>query len=285
MQIGNRMKISIAVPSYNYARFLEACLDSIKQQSYNNYEVLIADGGSNDGSLEIIRRYCDEDNRFKLVSIKDNGQADSILKAFRNATGDILCFLNADDSYICKDTLSSVAEAFINHESVQIISFGGYYLDVNGKLIKPINYRYHPMDSFSLMKYRTAVLQPATFWKSEVYELIEWPSNFHYVFDVVFFYAAYQKFSWLELAKPVAGYRLHGDNKSMTVRAGRIMELAMFEQIKFGQHSFRVYYLKLISVLIKGLEKTGYIGTKLSKIIYMIVNALAFISCYRLPSI
>jgi len=62
------MKISIAVPSYNYARFLEACLGSIKQQDYINYEVLIADGGSDDGSLEIIRHYCDEDDRFQLIS-------------------------------------------------------------------------------------------------------------------------------------------------------------------------------------------------------------------------
>src|SRR5687767_1155856 len=131
------MKISIAIPSYNYARFLEACLDSIRMQTYTNYEVLIADGGSNDGSLEIIRRFCSDDTRFKLVSVEDNGQADSIFKAFQHATGDILCFLNADDCYLCKDALSNVADAFISHESVQIVSFGGYYLDATGKLIKP----------------------------------------------------------------------------------------------------------------------------------------------------
>jgi len=59
------------------------------------------------------------------------------------------------------------------------------------------------------MPCRTAVLQPATFWKKEVYDAIEWPREFNFVFDVVFFYAAYQKFSWLELTKPVTGYRLH----------------------------------------------------------------------------
>ena len=112
------MKISIAVPSYNYARFLEACLGSIKQQDYINYEVLIADGGSNDGSLEIIRHYCDEDERFQLISTEDNGQADSIFKAFQQASGDILCFLNADDSYLCKDALSNIVEAFNNYDKI-----------------------------------------------------------------------------------------------------------------------------------------------------------------------
>jgi len=78
------------------------------------------------------------------------------------------------------------------------------------------------------MPYRTAVLQPATFWKREVYDAIEWPREFNFVFDVVFFLCGLSKVSWLELSKPVAGYRLHGDNKSMTVRAGRIMGVGGF---------------------------------------------------------
>lgn len=279
------MKISIAVPSYNYARFLEACLGSIKQQDYTNYEVLIADGGSDDGSLEIIRHFCAENDRFQLISTEDNGQADSIFKAFQHASGDILCFLNADDCYLCKDALSNVIKAFADYQQISLVSFGGYYLDADGHWLKPVRYRYHPFDGFHLMHYRTAVLQPATFWKRRVYDAIEWPREFNFVFDVVFFYAAYQKFSWLELPKPVAGYRLHGDNKSMTVRAGRIMELAAFEKIKFGQDSMRAYYLSLIGKLVKNLESLGPIGTKISKIVYLVVNGLAFITCYRLPSI
>ncbi|HDY85186.1 hypothetical protein LCGC14_0881110 [marine sediment metagenome] len=279
------MKISIAVPSYNYAKFLTACLDSIKQQNYKNFEVLIADGGSNDGSLDIIHKFCDEDERFQLVSTEDNGQADSIFKAFKYATGDVLCFLNADDCYLCQDALSNVIQTFQDYQSIQLVSFGGYYIDAEGRWIKPIHYRYHPLDGFHLMPYRTAVLQPGTFWRKEVYDPIEWPKNFNFVFDVVFFYAAFKKYSWLELTKPLAGYRLHGDNKSMTVRAGRVMELASFENIKFGKRSFRAFYLKVIAKALKGLEGLGLFGTRISQLIYIIVNGLAFISCYRLPSI
>lgn len=279
------MKVSIAVPSYNYARFLEACLSSISMQTHTNYEVLIADGGSNDGSLEIIKRFCGNDARFKLVSVEDKGQADSILKAFNHASGDILCFLNADDCYLCKDALSNVVDTFINHESIQIVSFGGYYLDANGKWIKPINYRYHPMDSFSLMKYRTAVLQPATFWLREVYVAGEWPVAFNFVFDVVFFYRSYLKYSWLELPKPVAGYRLHGDNKSMSVKSKRIMELADFEFIKFGKSNWRGFYLRAVGRLVKLFESLGTLGRFVAKGIYLLINSLAYISCYRFPGI
>lgn len=279
------MKISIAVPSYNYARFLEACLLSIQQQDYLDFEVLVADGGSSDESIGIINRFCAEDKRFILVSTKDSGQADAIKKAFRQASGDILCFLNADDCYICKDALSAVVKAFDEHAAVGLVSFGGYYLDAEGHWLRPIRYRYHPFDGFHLMRYRTAVLQPATFWRKNVYDESEWPDRYHFIFDVVFFYTAYQKYSWLELNKPVAGYRLHGDNKSMSVKFARIKELADFEGIKFGADSWRVLYLKTISSLVRFFEKRGEVGRIASRMIYLLVNSLAFISCYRLPGI
>ena len=278
-------KISIAVPSYNYAQYLTACLANIQQQDHKDFEVLIADGGSNDGSLEIIEKFCSEDPRFRLVSTSDEGQADSIHKAFQHASGDVLCFLNADDCYLSVDALSSVAQAFETYEGVDVLSFGGYYLDADGHWLRPIRYRFHPFDGFHLMPYRTAVIQPATFWRSNVYNPDEWPSNFNFVFDVVFFYRVYQKYSWLELPKPIAGYRLHGKNKSMLVKSARIRELAAFEVLKFGSSSLRAAYLRGLAMLVKVFESWGKFGIYLSRGLYMIVNGLAYLTCYRLPGI
>ena len=279
------MKLSIAVPSYNYAQFLEACLTSIRDQDHHDFEVLIADGGSQDGSLDIIRRFCDADARFRLVSTQDQGQADAIHKAFAHATGDVLCFLNADDCYLDNDVFTSVVEAFVTHPDTGLVSFGGYYLDAEGRRLKRIHYRYHPLDGFHWMRYRTAVLQPGTFWRAHVYDPEKWPGHFHFVFDVVFFYGAYQRYAWLELPKPVAGYRLHGDNKSMSVKSKRIAELAAFEDIKFGQDSLRGAYLRRVAALVRLLEQGGMVGRTISKAIYYLVNGLAYLSCYRLPSI
>ena len=280
------MKISIAVPSFNYAVFLEACLNSIKNQSYTDFEVLIADGGSSDGSLDIIRSYCSDDSRFQFVSMEDDGQSDAIYKAFRRATGGILCFLNADDCYISRDALACVINAFMSDKSVKIVSFGGYYIDELGRYTKPINYRYHPLDGQHLMRYRTAVLQPATYWKKDVFDATRWPRKFNYVFDVVFFYSIYQKaYKWVEFPEPIVGYRLHGKNKSMTVRPERIAELALFEEIKFGRNSVRSTYLKYVGKIVKGLDQLGAFGKLVSKCLYILVNGLAFITCYRLPTI
>ena len=279
------MKISIAVPSYNYARFITACLDSIRQQTHQDLEVLIADGGSNDGSLEIINQFCATDARFLLVSTSDEGQADAIYKAFAHATGDVLCFLNSDDCYLASDALSHVVEAFDNYQTVDVVSFGGYYLDADGRWLRPIQYRYHPLDGFHLMHYRTAVLQPATFWRARVYDPVNWPKHFNFVFDVVFFYSVYKKYSWLELHKPVAGYRLHGQNKSMWVKSARIRELADFEVVKFGKNSLRAFYLRGIAWMVSLFERLGKLGLYCSKGLYVLVNGLAYLTCYRLPSI
>lgn len=279
------MKISIALPSYNYAPFLGECLKSIRMQDFNDYEVLIADGGSTDGSLEIINQFCLLDSRFRLVSTKDSGQSDGIVKVFAVATGDIFCFLNADDCFICTDALNSVVDAFANYPAADVVNFTGYYIDAKNKYLKPVKLRYHPLDNIRLMKYRTAVLQPAVFWRRIVYETVPMLTDSHYVFDAVFFYQVYTKFSWLELSKPVAGHRLHGANKSLRINSERIKEIAKFEELKFGTWSLRAMYVHLISLIVLVFNKIPIVGGVLSRIVYLCVNSVSFLSCYRIPGI
>ena len=279
------MKVSIAVPSYNYAQFLGECLESIRMQDYNDFEVLIADGGSTDGSLEIIRQFCLLDGRFRLMSTVDRGQSDAIMKVFADGTGDLFCYLNADDCFICSDALSSAVSAFANYPKADIVNFNGYYIDSSNNYLRPVKLRYHPLDSVGLMKYRTAVLQPATFWRRIVYEKLPMLTDSHYVFDSVFFYQAYTNFSWLELSKPLAGHRLHGTNKSLRIIPERIKELAKFEEIKFGVWSFRAMYLHLISLIVFMFSKIPVVGGLLNRIVYLCVNTISFLSYYRMPSI
>ncbi|MGD0347823.1 MAG: glycosyltransferase [Terracidiphilus sp.] len=90
-------RISVVVPSFNQARYLELTLRSILDQNYRSLELIVIDGGSNDGSADIIRKHAKHMKYW--CSEPDGGQAQGIIKGFSHATGEILCFLNSDDLF------------------------------------------------------------------------------------------------------------------------------------------------------------------------------------------
>ena len=103
-------RISIVTPTYNSEEYLEACILSIRNQCYENLEHIIIDGGSTDGTLEIIRKY-EHDYPLRWISEPDGGMYDAINKGFSMAAGDILAWLNSDDFYF-PWTCEVVAGAF-----------------------------------------------------------------------------------------------------------------------------------------------------------------------------
>ena len=94
----NLEKISIVMPSYNKADFIERSILSVLNQNYPNIELIIIDGGSTDGTVEIIKKY--EQYITFWVSEKDQGQSDALNKGFKHCTGSIYGFLNSDDVYL-----------------------------------------------------------------------------------------------------------------------------------------------------------------------------------------
>ncbi len=279
------MKVSIIVPNRNYAQYLRDCLDSIVMQTHQNIEVLLADGGSDDGSIEILTEYS-EKYGWKIYSYQDSGQVDAINRGLQLSTGDIQCWLNSDDFFLSNKSLEKIVNIFQEYASVDIVTLGGYYTDSSGHFLRPSKLLTHPFFRQSDLPRRGGgLIQPSTFWKSHVFHDIGLNASFPYSFDTLFFLQANIKFNLLVNQDIyISGYRLHGSNLSIGIKPTRIAELANLNAEFFG-FGFRFAYLKLLSYFFNCIEKLPFFATPIKNLVYYINNFLSYLSLYSIPSI
>ena len=124
--------VSIITPSFNQAQFLEATIQSVLGQEYPRIEYIVVDGGSKDGSVDVIQKYA---GRLAWwVSEQDKGQTDAINKGFNRATGDILAWINSDDTYNPQAVGQAVKQLMDNPE-VGLVYADCNYIDEAGNVI------------------------------------------------------------------------------------------------------------------------------------------------------
>lgn len=207
------MLVSIITPSFNQARYLEATIRSVLDQDYPQIEYIIVDGGSNDGSREILERY--SDRLAWWVSEPDRGQTDAINKGFARAKGDVLAWLNSDDTYN-PGALREAVEALSQHPQAAMVYGDASYIDENGKIIG--RFPAAQTDYARLRQGYVHVPQQSSFWRASYWHKVgPLDPSFYFAMDYDLWVrlAALAPLVYLS-GKNWANFRLHRDAKTIS---------------------------------------------------------------------
>lgn len=160
------MKVSIITVVYNNANFIKDAIESVLTQSYENIEYIVIDGASNDGTVEIIKRYGNKITHF--LSEKDHGIYDAMNKGLKLASGDIIGILNSDDFYISNNVINMVVEVFL-YNNVDSVFADLVYVNPDN-LAKVVRYYDSSYFSPSKFSYGWMPAHPTFFVRRDIYE-------------------------------------------------------------------------------------------------------------------
>ncbi len=221
--------VSIITPSYNQAQYLEETIRSVLGQGYPNLEYLVVDGGSTDGSVDIIRRYADGISWW--VSEPDQGQADAINKGLKRARGEVVAWLNSDDLYL-PGAIRQAVDALQQNPAASMVYGDGVLVDAEKHILDW--HRYPDLSTLDLMCWGV-LLQPAVFMRRSMLEKAGYlDPEYHLILD-------HELWLRLSLEGPLvhvnafwAGERTHPEAKTMAAAAGFVGEaeklLSVFEK-------------------------------------------------------
>ncbi len=143
------MKYSIIVPVYNVSKYISKCLASIKQQSYDNFEVIIVNDGTTDNSMEMITPFVKKDKRFKVYNKENGGLSDARNFGVQYACGDIILFVDGDD-YIDQDLLLKLDEEFQKSRDIDVVRLQLRLVNDEGTVLEqPQYYVFSNLDAIS----------------------------------------------------------------------------------------------------------------------------------------
>jgi glycosyltransferase involved in cell wall biosynthesis len=204
--------LSILTPSFNQAPFLEQTLRSVFSQRAQIHEYFVYDGGSTDGSVELIKRYACEIDHW--VSEKDKGQSDALARGFARATGDYLAWLNSDDVYLPR-ALERIRAALAANPHWDVVTGNHVRIDADGRILS-----LHRLPAESQTAARWGVFhpnQPTVFFRRSLYEKVGGLNpDLHLVMDTELFFRMLDAGAvWGHIPAYLAAFRLHQQSKGV----------------------------------------------------------------------
>jgi len=244
-------KISVVTPSFNQAEFIGKTIESVLSQNYPNLEYIIMDGGSTDKTIKILKRY---GNKIIWQSKKDKGQAEAINKGLKKATGEILTYLNSDDTYE-PGALKKVASFFAKNPQTlwvfgkcRIINEDDKELRKKVTLYKNFWLRNYSYKTLLILNY---ISQPAVFWQRKAYQQVgEFNEKEFWELDYDY---------WLRLGavyQPgfiddyLANFRVHKKSKTSQDTKHFLEEIKVAKKYTKNPFLIGLHYLNFLSIVL-----------------------------------
>jgi len=157
---------TVITPSYNQGRYIRETIESILRQDYPQLEHIVIDGGSTDETLAILRHYAQTDPRFRFVSEPDRGQSHAINKGLAMARGEIIGWVNSDDTYL-PGAVQKAVQALQLHPEWAIVTGNGYIIDEHSRIQYPVHYW---QTDVKQLYHSCPVIQPTAFLRKNVFQ-------------------------------------------------------------------------------------------------------------------
>ena len=229
--------ISIITPSYNQASYLDETIRSVLGQNYPDLEYIVVDGGSTDGSVDIIKKYADRIDWW--VSEPDKGQAHAINKGLRRARGDYVAWLNSDDLYL-PNAVKHAAEALKQNPDVTMVYGDGILIDSTRQILDW--HYYSSLNALDLLCWKV-LLQPTVFMRRSVLEQIGY---LDLDYDLVLDHDLWIRFALqgpiLHIPEFWAAERTHPDAKTIASAAGFVDEAERLVSVYKNNPEFKQTY-------------------------------------------
>ncbi|WP_017260219.1 glycosyltransferase family 2 protein [Pedobacter arcticus] len=238
-------KISIITPSFNQADYLEETILSIINQGYPNLEYIIIDGGSTDGSVEIIKKH--QQHLKYWVSEPDKGQADAINKGLKHCTGDIFNWINSDD-YLEPDSLFLIAKNWRRG-----FCLGGKVRNFFQDSIEDGGVHPNKIKSLSeFISLESKYHQPGLWFDlSQLQKVLPININSRYYFDRILMIKFFLKngVSIIEIDLVLVNFRVHQDSKTVLIQNSAQHELISFYEDLLGDKTYQPHWKNIKKTL------------------------------------
>jgi len=249
----NYPKISIIIPSYNKVNYIVNTLDSILLQNYPNLELIVQDGGSNDGTVEIVKKYVKKYPKIiTMESKKDKGQVDAINKGIKKASGEIIGFINADDIYNKRAFFMVVKYFLLNPKALWFVGSGNIINEKGKEIAHPIKVYKDALlriNKYPLLLIVNYIIQPAVFLSRKAY------NRFGVFQGTTSFVVEYN--SWLKIGKVQMPVVIPHQLASFRISLGSISTTQLRDLLENDLKTVRKYTLNPIILFLHLIHNFG----------------------------